>query len=344
MFSASPGTEEDVAMKSTLSLLALLVLLLGGGTLAAAPGDPAPDAPAAQPTDGGQDGEHAITILLPELEKRLGKLEGIDTASTQDLAGALSVARGYQKLGLYEEASKWYERLEHLNGAELFADAIFNGRLAMAVGSGDADSLRAIILQGGPNVADPDATLLTRAFTEVGRRGDWNQVGELVKTSLSLYGDKVPADLLYLQGRALRRQNRLAEAVLHFERQLNAMKVPDAVHPSVLSQKGRFLRAAADCSFLMNDQLRARGLYQRLAVEGEPNEREWGRFQIAQMDMLANDYPRAERVFRAIAADSLGTLAELWAAPLAQHCAEMQAQSKYYVSSSPRLSAKAGVN
>lgn len=315
------------------SMLAILIaVLLAGGSVAAGPEDEGSAASAEQDSL-----DQAITILLPELER---KMEGLaDGAEAQDLVGALSIARGYLKLGLHEQAEAWYERLDNLEGSELFGDAIFHGRLAMAAASADADSIADIIKNHAGNVEDPDPEILVEAFTSVGRSGAWKEVGRLVKSSLSLYGDKVPGDLLFLQGRSLRREDRLIEAVYHFERQLNAMKVPDAVHPSLLAQKGRFLRAAADCSFLMNDRLRARGLYQQLIEEGDAQQSEWGRFQIAQIDMLANDYTRAERVFREIASDSLGTLAELWAASLAEHCREMRAHRQYYVSFSPRQKA-----
>ncbi len=316
-----------------LSMLAILIAaLLAGGSVAAGPEDDAPVAGADQDSL-----DQAITILLPELER---KMEGLqDGAEAQDLVGALSIARGYLKLGLNDQAGEWYERLENLEGAELFGDAIFHGRLTMAANSADPDSIATILENYTGTVEDPDPELLVEAFTSVGRSGAWKEVGQLVKSSLALYGDKIPGDLLFLQGRSLRREDRLIEAVYHFERQLNAMKVPDAVHPSLLAQRGRFLRAAADCSFLMNDRLRARGLYQQLIEEGDARQREWGRFQIAQIDMLANDYARAERVFREIASDSLGTLAEVWAESLAEHCMEMRAHRKYYVSFSPRRKA-----
>ncbi len=316
---------------SMLTLLVAAVLL--AGSVSAGPEDAAFDSS----TVGDDASDRAITILLPELERRLDKVE--DDVDTQDLVGALSIARGYMQLGLHDKAAEWYERLEDLEGSELFGDAIFNGRLEMAVGSGDPDSLESIIMEYGESVDSPDEALLVEAFTGVGRNVGWKEVGRLVLASLSLYGDKVPGDLLFLQGRTLRRENRLLEAVYHFERQLNAMKVPDSVHPSLLKQRSRFIRAAADCSFLMNDRLRARGLYNELIDEGDDYHQEWGRFQIAQIDMLANDYVGAGRIFREIAADTLGTLAEIWAQPLADHCQEMRAHSEYYVTSSPRLKA-----
>lgn len=312
---------------SMLTLLVTAILL--AGSVSAGPDDAAVDSSAVVE----ENSDRAITIVLPELER---KLENAEPGETQDLVGALSIARGYVQLGLHDEAAAWYERLDDLEGSELFGDAIFNGRLEMAVGSGDPDSLESIIRDYGDRVEDPDEELLVEAFTGVGRNVGWKEVGKLVKASLSLYGDKVPGDLLFLQGRSLRRQNRLLEAVYHFERQLNAMKVPDAVHPSLITQRDRFIRAAADCSFLMNDRLRARGFYQQLIEEGDDYHREWGRFQIAQIDMLANDYIGAGRVFREIAADSLGTLAEVWAQSLAEHCQEMRAHRQYYVTSSPR--------
>jgi tetratricopeptide (TPR) repeat protein len=315
---------------SMLTLLIAAVLL--AGSVSAGPEDTAVDSSAVEENSS----DRAITILLTELER---KLENVEGAETQDLVGALSIARGYMQLGLHDVAAAWYERLEDLEGSDLFGDAIFNGRLEMAAGSGDPDSLAAIIQEYGASVDDPDETLLVEAITSVGRNVGWKEVGSLVKASLTLYGDKVPGDLLFMQGRALRRENRLLEAVYHFERQLNAMKVPDAVHPSLLSQRNRFIRAAADCSFLMNDRLRARGFYQQLIEEGDDYHREWGRFQVAQIDMLANDYVGAGRVFREIAADSLGTLAEIWAQSLAEHCQEMRAHRQYYVTSSPRRKA-----
>ncbi len=315
---------------SMLTLLAAAILL--AGSVSAGSEDAAMDSSVVDE----ESTDRAITILLPELER---KLETIESGETQDLVGALSIARGYMQLGLHDEAAAWYDRLEDLEGSNLFGDAIFNGRLEMAVGSGNPDSLESIIREYGSSVEDPDEELLVEAFTSVGRNVGWKEVGRLVKASLALFGDKAPGDLLFLEGRSLRRQNRLLEAVYHFERQLNAMKVPGAVHPSLLDQRSRFVRAAADCSFLMNDRLRARGLYQQLVEEGDPYYREWGRFQIAQIDMLANDYVGAGRVFREIAADSIGTLAEVWAQSLANHCQEMRAHSQYYVTSSPRRKA-----
>jgi tetratricopeptide (TPR) repeat protein len=324
-------------MKPSISVLALLALLLGGA-LAAGPREmpPATAAAGAAAADGDSVA-HAITILLPELEARLGKLAGV--AATQDKVAVLSVARGYQELGLYDQATAWYERLENLEDTDLFADAIFNGRIEMAMRDESGAALAAVIANYSANVAEPDATLLSRAFTAVGRRGNWEEAGRLLEASLALYPDRVPADLLLLKGRVLRRENRLSEAVVHFEALLDAMGVPEAVHPTVLAQRGRFLRAAADCSFLMNDQLRARNFYQRLIEAGDPEQQEWGSFQIAQMDMLANDYALAETDFRRIAADSLGTLAEQWSAALAEHCAAMAAQRATYATLSPRLKA-----
>lgn len=313
-------------MKIPLPMLILPVLALGGA-LAAGPRTAIPAAApvAATAMAAGADSiARAITILLPELEARVGQLQG--RVDSQDMAAVLSVARGYQELGLHDQATAWYERLENLEDADLFADAIFNGRLELAMHEADNAALAAVIANYSERVAEPDATLLARALTGVGRRGDWEEVGRLLEASLALYADQVPADLVYLQGRVYRRENRLGEAVAHFERQLAAMDAPGAVHPTLLAQRGRFLRGAADCAFLMNDQLRARGFYQRLILEGEREEQEWGHFQIAQMDMLASDYAQAESSFRRIAADSLGTLAEGWAASLAEHCAAMNAQ------------------
>ncbi len=311
-------------MKPLMPILAVSALMLAS-TLAATPRATAPAAsPPAVGNAGGDSIARAITILLPELEARVGHLDG--SAGSQDMAAMLSVARGYKELGLYDRATAWYERLENLEDAELFADAIFNGRLEIAMRDASSEALSAVIANYSDHVAEPDATLLSRALTAVGRRGDWEAVGRLLEASLPLYRELVPADLVYLQGRVYRRENRLSEAVAHFERQLTAMQEPAAVHPTLLAQRGRFLRGAADCSFLMNDQLRARDFYERLIAEGDVHEQEWGRFQIAQIDMLANDYARAERSFRQIAADSLGTLPELWAASLAEHCVAMGAQ------------------
>jgi len=314
-------------MKPMMPILVVSALGLGSA-LAASPPDAAPPAtpttsPAALPS-GADSIARAITILLPELEARVGQLAG--DADSQDMAAVLSVARGYQELGLYDQATAWYERLENLEDAGLFADTIFNGRIEMAMRDTSSEALATVIANYAENVAEPDATLLSRALTGVGRRGDWEEVGHLLEASLPLYKELVPADLLYLQGRVYRRENRLGEAVAHFERLLAAMQEPAAVHPTLLMQRGRFLRGAGDCSFLMNDLLRARGFYQSLVAEGDPVEQEWGRFQIAQMDMLASDYALAESSFRRIAADSLGTLAEGWAASLAAHCAAMSAQ------------------
>jgi tetratricopeptide (TPR) repeat protein len=317
-------------MKISLPLLIVPVLVLGSAIAAqprsATPTDtPAAAVAAATRADAGADSiARAITILLPQLEAKVGQLAG--SVNTQDMAAVLSVARGYQELGLHEQATAWYERLENLEDRDLFADAIFNGRLELAMTEASDAALASVIANYAEHVAEPDATLLARALTGVGRRGSWEEAGRLLEASLALYRDQVPADLLYLQGRVDRRENRLGEAVDHFERQLAAMAEPGAVHPTLLEQRGRFLRGAADCAFLMNDQLRARGLYQRLAVEGDAVEQEWGHFQLAQIDMLASDYAQAEHSFRRIAADSLGTLAELWAASLAEHCAAMSAQ------------------
>jgi hypothetical protein len=311
-------------MKISLPMLILPALVLGSA-LAAGPRTAVPAAGPAAATAAGADSiARAITILLPELEARVGQLHG--SVDSQDMAAVLSVARGYQELGLHDQATAWYERLENLEDADLFADAIFNGRLELAMREADNAALAAVIANYSERVAEPDATLLARALTGVGRRGDWEEVGRLLEASLALYADQVPADLVYLQGRVYRRENRLGEAVAHFERQLAAMAAPDAVHPTLLAQRSRFLRGAADCAFLMNDQLRARGFYQQLILEGEREEQEWGHFQIAQMDMLASDYAQAESSFRRIAADSLGTPAERWAASLAEHCAAMNAQ------------------
>lgn len=313
-------------MKHAMPIMLAVCVLLGGV---------APAGPEAGLAFAASDStDRAITIVLPELEQKVGDLE--EGAEPQDLVGALSVARGYLELGLMGEADEWYSRVENLEGAELFGDAIFNGRLAMAASSGDPDSLAGILANYGDQVEEPDGELLASAFTSVGRSGNWRAVGDLIRSSLALYGDKLPGDLLFLEGRVLRRENRLIEAVYHFERQLNAMKVPDAVHPTLLEQRPRFLKAAADCSFLLNDRLRARGLYQQLLSEGNPVQREWGRFQIAQIDMLANDYLHAEKSFRAIAGDSLGTLAELWAGSLANHCRRMRDHQQYYVGARPQ--------
>lgn len=317
-------------MKQALLFILTLMLLLGGSVSAGTEENAFGSASSARDSS-----DRTITILLPELERRASNLD--ENAETQDLVGALSVARGYLELGLHAEASEWYERVENLDGTGLFGAALFHGRLTMAAQSGDADSLEAIITTYGDQVENPDVELLVSALTNVGRAGSWEDVDRLAKSSMALFGEQAPSELVYLQGRALRRQGQLVEAIYHFERQLNAMKVPAAVHPSLLEQKGRFLRAAADCSFLMNDRLRARGLYQRLIKDGDAGQREWGQFQVAQLDMLANDYQRAEATFRALAFDTLGTLAEAWAGALAEHCLEMRAYQEHYFSLSPRL-------
>lgn len=322
-----------------LSILVLLALILGA-ILAEGPRPLATASAAADQSDAQRDSsERAITILLPELAARLDAAAA--AGDSQDIGGVLSVARGYQELGLADAATAWYERLENLNGASFFADAMFHGRFELALqGASSSEALSLLIDSYAEQIADPDATLLTRAFTGVGRRGDWAAAGRLVERSLALYTGPVPADLLYLQGRALRRENRLGEALMHFEQQLAALAAPETVHPTLIAQRPRFLRAAADCAFLMNDQLRARGLYSQLVFdeEADPEQRQWGRFQLAQMDMLANAYAEAEISFRGIAADSLGTLAGQWAVSLAEHCAAM----KIKTASHPALNASLG--
>ncbi|MBM4118459.1 hypothetical protein FJ251_12135 [bacterium] len=327
-------------MKPSILVLFALALVLGA-ILAEGPRPPATASAAADQRDAQRDSsERAITILLPELAARLDAAAA--AGDSQDIGGVLSVARGYQELGLAEAATAWYERLENLNGASFFADAIFHGRFELALqGASSSEALSLLIDSYAEQIADPDATLLTRAFTGVGRRGDWAAAGRLVERSLALYAGPVPADLLYLQGRVLRRENRLAEALMHFEQQLAALAAPETVHPTLIAQRPRFLRAAADCAFLMNDQLRARGLYSQLVFddEADPEQRQWARFQLAQMDMLANAYAEAEISFRGIVADSLGTPAGQFFVFIAEHCAAMKTKTASHPALNASLSA-----
>lgn len=327
-------------MKPSILVLFALALLLGA-LLAEGPRPPAAAVAAGETGEASADSsERAITILLPELAARLDAAAA--AGDSQDIGSVLSVARGYQELGLASDATAWYERLENLNGASFFADAIFHGRFELAMqGENSGEALALLLDSYGDQIADPDATLLARAFTGVGRQGDWAAAGRLVERSLALYTGPVPADLLYLQGRVLRRENRLSEALMHFEQQLAALAQPETVHPTLIAQRPRFLRAAADCAFLMNDQLRARGLYSQLVFdeEADDEQRQWGRFQLAQMDMLDNAYAEAELSFRRIVTDSLGTLAGQWAVALAEHCAAMKTKTASHAALGPSLSA-----
>lgn len=329
-----------------LAFLATLALLLaalppGAGHVADAAAENGgatapPAAEAADETAGGTPParEQDITILLPLLEAKVSHVDS--TADTRDLFRTLAVARGYLQLGLYEDAGNWFEHLANIDRDSLLTDAIFDGRLASAVGLGKLDSLGLLMDEYGQGLERPDPAVMARALSLVGRGGRWDEAETLVDRSLAWYGDRPPAEIVYLKGRVLRRQGRLSEAVQHFERQLNAMRVPSAVDSSVVAQRARFIQGAADCSFLLNDRLHARALYGRLLVEDDPWYAAWGRFQLAQLDMLDSAYEEAMTGFLGVANDSIGARFCDWANDLAEHCAVMRQYRQYLSDTSPR--------
>ncbi|MCP4548739.1 MAG: hypothetical protein GY835_19955 [bacterium] len=281
--------------------------------------------------------ERAITILLPQIET---KLEGSgEDVTTRDLYRTVSIARGYLELELFDEAGEWFLRLEELDTNNLFSDAIFNGRVAIAAGRGDIDSMQTLIRLKDENVENPDMDQIVAVYTEIGKSGKWELLEEVIANTLPFFGGKPPAMVLYLQGRAMRRQGKLPEAVFHFERMLNRMKIPESVNPDMIASKSMFIQAAADCSFLMNDRNRARRHYSTLIDSEHPEYRSWGVFHIAQLDMLENKYERAEAGFKLIAAEQTGMRIEGWAEQLAAHCAKMQKYARYYVNNGPRQAA-----
>lgn len=287
----------------------------------------------------GDSAEAAITILLPDLADKASSVDS--TSGFKDLYRAVTVARGYLQLGLYEEASDWYERLAAVDREGLFADAVFHGRLSVAAGTNDLDQLNELIRNQNGAIEDPDLDLLYGVCQQIAGGGDYAQVISMIESTRDLFGEKPPANILLLEGRALRREGRLVESVYHFERLLNALKVPSSVHPSLVEQKARLIQSAADCSFLMNDRLRARQLYRELLKDEDPVYRAWGRFQLAQLDMLANDYEGAQHGFMQVSADSLDLRIEDWAQTLADHCRVMRNHERFYVDTSPKSLAAA---
>jgi hypothetical protein len=327
-----PGPTQEAELKSSHALILLIFLALGLGQM--------PDSSRAELSSANvvatSDSlpERAITILMPELQ---AKAAGVDSsADAHDLYRTVSVARGYLKLGLYDDAATWYNKLERLDGGGLFAESLLDGKMTIAASSGEIEGVLALMDEYGGRVEKTDGEQLLKAFEQICRNGQWQLVETLISKNMKIFGKKPPADLLYLQGRALRRQNRLAEAVFHFEAQINSLKVPASVHPSLVEQAPRFLQAAADCSFLINDRLRARQLYQQLLKAKDPSYQSWARFQVAQLNMLANAYELAETGYRTVAADSTGWIIEEWAAELAAHCANMSLQRKYYITINPQ--------
>ena len=329
---AFPVRKQEGPVKSNFApILASLIALAIGQS----PGSGSAELPdAVAKATGDSLPERAITILLPELEEKATAADGGSGAF--DLYRAVSVARGYLQLGLYEEAAGWYERLEGLDTQGLFRESILDGKLTIAASRGDVDSLSVLLARFGGAARETGGDALLRIFARLGNDGHWDLLATLIGDNMALFGDRPPADLLYLKGRALRRGGRLAEAVFHFESQLNALKVPAAVHPSLVEQAPRFLQAAADCSFLINDRLRARQLYQQLLQAKAPGYAAWGLFQIANLNMLSNAYAKAEEDYRAVAADSTGGALQAWAEDLAKHCAGMSAHRKYYITINPQ--------
>jgi tetratricopeptide (TPR) repeat protein len=320
-----------------LAFLAILALLLA----ALPPGASRVDEAAAEGAGGDETAakmpparEQDITILLPLLEAKVSHVDS--TADMRDLFRTLAVARGYLQLGLYEDAQGWFEHLAAIDSDSLLTDAIFDGRLASAVGLGSLDSLGLLMDEYGQGLERPDPVVMARALSLVGRGGRWDEAETLVDRALTCYGDRPPAELVYLKGRVLRRQGRLSEAVQHFERQLNAMRVPSAVDSTVVAQRARFIQGAADCSFLLNDRLHARALYGRLLGEDDPWYAAWGRFQLAQLDMLDSAYEEAMTGFIGVAGDSIGARFCDWAQDLAEHCAVMRQYRQYLIDTSPR--------
>jgi tetratricopeptide (TPR) repeat protein len=266
--------------------------------------------------------EKAITILLPGLEHKAERADS--SARSEQLYQVLTVARGYLELGLYAQADYWFERLEALDGEGLFEEAIFHGRLSSLAGKGRLDSLAVLLGAREGALVEEDAQLLVALLVQIGRLGRWGEVESLINQSLPLFGAKPPASVVYLQGRALRRQGRLADAVFHFETQINALKVPDSVHPTFRGARTRFIQGAADCSFLLNDRMRARSHYAQLMEEDDLFYSSWGRFQTAQLDMLGSEYERAAVGFERVAGLGMGLSIEDWSEKLAKHCEAMR--------------------
>ncbi len=327
-------------MQKTLFLLAFLTLSVAT----------TPHASRAEGEVAGETGEpdttlsredlltEAVTILLPDLEAKASRIDSV--SDVRDLYRTVAVARGYLQLGLYEQADTWYERLSNLDGEGLFSEAVFHGRLSVAAGKGDLDRVHSLLSEQREGIAEPDGELLIRVLDQFADGGHWDRVETLIAGCQEQYfGEKPPAMILLLKGRSLRRQGRLAEAVFHFESLLNDLKVPSALHPSLLEQKDRIVQAAADCSFLLNDRMRARQLYRELLASKDPGYMAWGRFQLAQLDMLANEYEQAEEAFRIVSADTLGLRIGDWAGVLAEHCAAMKSYPQYHVITGPRSTA-----
>jgi tetratricopeptide (TPR) repeat protein len=327
--------------KNFIKTVALL-MVLSTGVVGQTAGHSALATPEITPESGSETSlsskqdsvEKAITILLPELKTKVsdqgGKIE------TRDLYRTVSVARGYLELGLFDEAMVWYERLAALDSDNLFADAIYHGHLMIAAGRGDSATLKTLISEMVGSVETPDTELVMSVMDQLSKEGKWHLVQDLIPLCSPLFGDKPVADFVYLQGRAMRHLGQLPEAIFHFERLLNSTKVPDLVHSSILDQKAKFIQGVADCSFLMNDRQRARSHYGSLLQEDDPKYRSWGRFQLAQLDMLDSSYPKAVDGFKQVVSDSLGLRIEEWAEKLIIHCLVMQEYKEYLIDSSPR--------
>jgi len=278
--------------------------------------------------------------VLEEESSRLGDLLKADPS--RELAGVelfklLTLARSYLAYGLYKEAEGWFIQLSAADREGLYEEPIFNGLLLSAIGQGDWPRAEELISMEGRPSMEIDNAAFMRLLRHMADQGQQLAALELIDGLSMRDESRLTLSVLAYKGFLLREMGLLSEASDFYESMLERLSEPDALHPSVAAGEDLFLLGAADTAFLMNERIRARLRYGELFWSEDVENRNWARFQLAQLDMLDNGYEAAEAAFARIGPDSLWDPASSWAVFLREHTSAMKTYSEVLRDNRPPL-------
>ncbi len=265
------------------------------------------------------------------------RVERSEPLSHEEGFRLLTMARSYLAFGLFDVSERWFLRLGQGDVDGFYEEPVFNGLLSCALGRGDWERAEELLSVDSSRIVELDENSVLRLIRHMVDEERHGAALGMINGICLDHRERATSNLVLYKGLLLRSMDRLVDASFHYEALLNAMKMPGSLHPSVVAVEHEIRQGAADCAFLLNDRLRARRHYRSLSTCVHTEQRNWARFQLAQLDMLDNGYEEAAEVFASLGPDSIPEPMSAWAVYLCEHASTMKIHAEMLPDNRPKV-------